>query len=138
VRLADWEIGDTAGLEACATRTYGHNSMIGLRLGPGPGGTNENSPAFQRRVEAVAEISPDGTVENVGVGRPFGTSPNNSRLRGRSAGFRAGLALPAPAGVGKWPLAAQVRRKPAWRPAPRSGGSSNPKGIEFQGLRWGG
>ena len=38
-----------------------------------PGGTFENSPAFQRRVRSDRWLSPEGTAELVVLSRPFGT-----------------------------------------------------------------
>lgn len=39
----------------------------------GPGGTEDNSPAFQRWVCTARRTSPGGTIEIAVVSRPFGT-----------------------------------------------------------------
>ena len=40
-----------------------------------PGGIPGNSPAFQRWVVAMVELSPEGTADGWGFNRPFGTKP---------------------------------------------------------------
>ena len=50
---------------------------FGVRAEACPGGTSDNSPAFQRWVGAETETSPEGTIENRVSGldfcRPYGT-----------------------------------------------------------------
>ena len=56
-----------------------------------PGGTNENSPAFQRRVRIGKVISPGGTADPADLGhngafnRPFGTHGNLKSTPGAEA-----------------------------------------------------
>ena len=45
------------------------------RLHLRPGGTNDNSPAFQRWDRSHRALSPEGTVETRCLSRPFGTNP---------------------------------------------------------------
>ena len=49
------------------------DNSAGTPSHPFPGGTDENSPAFQRRVCTTVGISPEGTAEAVVFSRPFGT-----------------------------------------------------------------
>jgi hypothetical protein len=86
-------------------------SEVTRAVGNCPGGTNENSPAFQRRVESEYASSPVGTAdsffvllrERLSLSRPFGTRVIGNVIRSRSERDRAIFIRPSgtktPAGL---------------------------------------
>ncbi len=62
-----------AGVNAEAEKKSNATKHRVMDAGFCPDGTNENSPAFQRRVWADRRLSPEGTAELVVLSRPFGT-----------------------------------------------------------------
>ena len=91
-----------------------------------PGGTSENSPAFQRRDQSADKSRPEGTAENQGLIRPslrdlsLGTS-KPPRLGRGSFGFRISGFLRIPACA-----EASAGRSASCRRAARFGGQTSP------------